>query len=59
MENKLKLSDLITDPPAGAKICPKCQGYGVIPKWEMGPVLSSADCNVCCCEGWIVKEGKG
>ena len=57
----LELRDLITDPPGGAIICPKCKGYGVVVAWEgslSGDDLaqSSADCPICDCKGWILKE---
>lgn len=51
----VELSDLDTDPPLGAMICPGCFGDGMVPVYEFDSI-SSEDCTNCYCKGWIMPE---
>lgn len=54
--SNIEISDLVTDPPKDAVICPQCGGFGVLPHWVPGPMMSSKDCLECDCNGWVMPE---
>lgn len=47
------IDELVTDPPSGSHICPKCEGFGKMVGFSYW-ATEAEDCSDCNCNGWVL-----